>query len=195
MPGTNEEYVALACDAALPRDFHLGRRWADGTAITLQEAADVRDLWVYRRQQLGREFVRQRRRGSQHKAMRLLRRYLSPGQLASLRRNGEFLLELPSGTAYRLDARRGRTEEVTRHGRRWFVRRRFCLHEHSLLVLPMPPADLVLTHMLLLLADEREFLETANATDARDELWNGPYARRLREARLARTNAAVGSEH
>ena len=75
---------------------------------------------------------------------------------------------------------------MTRHGRRWFVRRHFCLHEQSLLVLPMPPADLALTHLLWLLADEQEFLRLANATDRRDMLWNGQWRRRLRAAQLER---------
>lgn len=186
MPGTNAEYFQFACDESLSSDFATGRTWVDGSEITAEEAADIRALWVYRQEQIERQVSKKKRRKAQSKALRVLRRYLSTGQLAGLRRKGEFYLTLPSGNTYRLDARRGRTEDVARHGKRYFVRRRFCLHEHSLLVLPMPPADLALTHFLLLLADEQEFLSLANATNANDMLWHGPWLRRLREARLQR---------
>jgi hypothetical protein len=197
MPGSDEEYVRFAVLLDLPPDFPLGQTWLDGSPITEEEAATIQALWIYRRQQLGRQRRAARRRPAQRQALRLLRRYLSPAQLAGLRRNGEFLVTLKSGTAYRIDARRGRTEEVTRHGRRFYVRRRFCLHEHvsqtgdTTFVLPMPPADLALTHLLWLLADEQEFLNAANATDVRDMLWNGQWQRRLRAARLERENLEI----
>ena len=47
----------------------------------------------------------------------------------------------------------------------------------------MPPADLSAAHLLMLLSDEAAFLATANARDARDQLWNRDYLRRLRQRR------------
>lgn len=121
---------------------------------------------------------------AQKRAMGLLKEYLTPQQRAQVR-NG-FILILPSGGTYRLCPRCGITEQVTRHGKRWFVKTRFCLHEQSLIHEPMPPADLVLTHFLMLHADEDEFLRLANHSDARDMLWNGDYVRRLHAARALR---------
>lgn len=192
MPGTNEEYVRFATQEDLSCDFAAGRTWLDGSEITTEEAADIRALWVYRQEQIERRSRKKTRRNAQRKALKLLRQYLSTSQSDNLRRKGKFYITTPSGNAYRLDARRGRTEQVGRHGQRYFVRRRFCLHEHSLLTLPMPPADLALTHFLLLLADEDEFLALAKATEANDMLWNGQWLRRLREARLQREAGARG---
>jgi hypothetical protein len=105
-----------------------------------------------------------------------------------LARRGHFLATCPSGHTYRLTPRRGLAERVTFHGRRWFVSVAYCLHDDG----PdrMPPADVTLAHLLLLLSDETGFLLLANASDRRDQLWNGPYRRRLRAARIARAAAA-----
>jgi len=190
MPGSDEEYLRHARNPDLWADFPRGYTWADGSRITAAEAAQVCDLWAYHRELQQRRARQRESYGAQRKAMRLLARHLSPEQKDRLRRKGEFYVTPASGNTYRIDARLGRTEEVTRHGKRWFVRRRFCLHEPGLLRLAMPPADLALTHLLLLLADEREFLTTANASDARRSFWNGDWLRQLRAARIAREQAA-----
>ncbi len=189
MPGTNEEYIRFATDPDLSADFGGGRTWADGSRITADEAQQIRDLWIYHRELQDRKARKRNSCRAQGKAVQLLHRHLSPEQADRLRRKGEFYATLKSGNTYRIDARRGRTEEVTRHGKRWFVKRRFCLHEQSLLRLHMPPADLALTHLLWLLADEQEFLKMANATDARDMFWNGDWMRQLRASRIARQAA------
>lgn len=191
MAGTDWEYLSYACGEPLPPDFPAGLRWLDGMPITTREADDIRALIAYRGNQLQRRWWKARRRNAQRRALCLLRRYLSPSQAESLRRRGEFLATMPSGATYRLDASRGRTERVVRHGRRWFVRVRFCLHETD--DTPddaMPPADMSLAHLLLLHADEGEFLRLANATPASDMLWNGDWLRRLRAARLERSATA-----
>ncbi len=180
MPGTPEEYTRYATAEWNP-DLLL--TWEDGTAITREEQDDIVLLraYVYRVQR-----HRNRDRKPQRTAMRLLRSFLSTTQTAQLRSNKAFLVETPSGKSYRLYPRMGTVEQVTRHGRSWFVFRRFCLHDDpDASGSRMPPADLSLAHMLLLLADEAEFLRLANASTARDQLWNGEYRRRLARARRA----------
>ena len=182
MPGTTQEYVALAIYPELPGDWADDFHWSDGSEMTRQEFLDVIRLRTYHRQ-----LNKPKQREAQRKAMALLRKYLSPAHKIELRRNGVFHYTTNSGATYRVDPRRGRTERVTRHGSRWFVAVRFCLHDdRDVPSDAMPPADLALTHLLLLLSDESEFLRIANATYARDQLWNREWLRRLREARISR---------
>ena len=186
MPGSSLEYVCLATHDLAP-DFPACYRWLDGTVITDAQAADVRALRAHYVRQVAQRIRAGQGREPQRKALRLLRTYLSPSQQAQLDRDGAFLATTASGATYRLDARRGRTERVTRHGKRWFVLVRFCLHDDR--AQPdavMPPADMALAHLLLLHSGEDEFLGVANATVARDQLWNPAYLRNLRQARLER---------
>lgn len=185
MPGTNEEFVELVI-RGLPVDFPEGIRWADGTAITSDEALDVRSLADYRRDQIAGRRKADGQRKAQRKALRLLRSFLDDQQRAMLQRSGHFIAVSPNGSTYRVDASRGRTERVSRHGKRWFVTHRFCVHDDQESDDAMPPADLALTHLLMIQADEESFLGTANATDAGDMLWNGNWLCRLREARAQR---------
>ncbi len=172
MPGTTDEILALVTLEDTPPAF----LWADGTAPTAAELADVAALRGYRRTLLWR-----RRSGPQRVAMRLLRSLLSADQRASLRRSKSFLVIASSGRAYRLWPALGSTELVTRHGTRWYVLLRYCLHDdRSDPGLAMPPADLSVAHLLLLLADEDGFRAEANARHARDQLWNPDYLRRVR---------------
>jgi hypothetical protein len=132
-----------------------------------------------------------RRRGDpQKRAMRLLRSLLTPTQLWWLRQRRHFLITgATTGHVYRLNPYFGHTSRVTKHGSRWFVHTRFCLHDPEVL---LPPADVMVGHLLLLRADEPRFLELANATDARGMagLWNGEWLRRVRRRRIEREEAA-----
>jgi len=169
----------------LPGNWMDDFRWADGTELTRQEFLDVIALRnYYHRSKSKGEY-----RLSQRRALNLLKGYLTADQRAQLRRDGEFRCRTVNGAVYRIDARRGKTERVTHHGSRWFAATRFCLHDdQDVPRKAMPPADLALTHLLLLMSDEEEFLRLANATEARDQLWNGAYLRRLRQARREREN-------
>jgi hypothetical protein len=184
MPGKPEEFVALvnallAGTGSLPAvdDF----RWADGSAIADAEWRDVLALQAYA--------VRQRslrlRSPSQRRAMRLLRGLLPADRRAELSRLRYFHVTTPAGATYRLDPRRGHAERVERHGRRWFVKRWYCLHDADDNG-KLPPADVTIAHLLLLLADEPSFLGTANESRRDDQLWNGAYLRRIRAARAER---------
>jgi hypothetical protein len=63
------------------------------------------------------------------------------------------------------------------------ARRSFCIHPES--GHGLPGADIALTQMLWLAADEEAFLAEANATERHQDLWNGDYLRRLRQHRTA----------
>ncbi len=183
MPGEPREYLRYATAPDPPEIDAV--RWEDGTPATPEEFRDIVLLRAYAFRQIERR--RRRASGPQRRALRLLRSLLSGEQLRQLRSNREFLATAASGNTYRIDPRRGITEQVTRHGRRWFVLRRFCLHDSE--EGKMPAADLAIAHLLLLLSDEAEFLRLANATYMRDQLWNADYRRRLREARALREEA------
>jgi hypothetical protein len=174
MPGEPTEYAAFAA-IETGRD---GLRWDDGSEVTEAEYRDVLALRAY----LARMRHHDRRRGPQRKAVALLRSFLSPAQRDRLRATGCFLVVLPSGRTYRIEPRFGFVERVTRQGSRWYADERYCLHDDQDDG-KMPPADVSTAHMLLLLADETEFLRIANARTARDQLWNRAYLQRLREAR------------
>lgn len=171
MPGTNAELVQLADGEGYPEDF----RWIDGTELTPEEWLTVLGMRLYLAR-MRRDKAKDRR--SQRTALRLLRSLLTPGQRAQLR-SGSVVVTVASGNAYRLLPRFGHVERVTRNGRRWFVFERYCLHdvqdEDA-----MPPGDLSIAHLLLLLTDEAAFLAMANAHTCRDQLWNREYLRRMR---------------
>lgn len=179
MPGTDEEIVALvesivvgAVDAAVPLWI-----WGDGTGIDERERRDVLALAEYLRGQ--REQRRVARSKAQQKAMALLRSLLSADQAATLRRRGHFRVRAGSGATYRLDPRFGMAERVEQHGRRWYARTAFCLHDAKDGD-KMPPADVTVGHLLLILADEPIFLATANHNRRDDQLWNREYLARMR---------------
>jgi hypothetical protein len=180
MPGTPREMAALA--EAWPQDSLIpppGHRWADGTGISPEEEADLLALRYY--------LVRLRRAGrhraGQRKARRLLRSLLAPAQRAELRRLRYFYVTTPGGNVYRLDPRNGHAERVERHGGRYFARVSYCLHDADDGD-KMPPADVTIAHLLLLIADEDAFLATANASPRDDQIWNREYLRMLRDRRI-----------
>lgn len=186
MPGTPHELAALAqrlADDAIMPDDAAAYRWADGTTCDCEEWHDLMGLVGY--------IVRQRRvkRCGRHqrRAFRLLRSLLSPEQRRTLRTRKDFLVTGSLGGSYRLSPRHGWTERVKRHGSRWFVQASYCFHDDRTNAdEAMPNADLAIAHMLLLVADEGEFLARANATARGGQLWNGDYVRRMRQARLER---------
>lgn len=158
--------------------------WEDGTTATPAEMADAEATMLY----ICRERMRRREIASQagprRKAYKLLRRLLSPLQQEQLRTRREFYATSPkSGKTYRFCPSRGTVEEVALHGTRYFVRGRFCIHPED----PLPPADVTISQLLLLSADEDAFWAQANYTDTRENgLWDGAYLRRLRAARVER---------
>lgn len=176
MPGANQEYLDYATSGGV-----MPLRWADGTWVTPRDRDDLAAIRSYHRGQVAR-----RDTGPQHRAMRLLRSLLSPEQRKQLGAWKGFYVTAPSGHQYRLWPHTGNAERVTTHGQRRYKALQFCLHDD-----PdeegkrVPPADLSLAHMLWLTADEAGFLAAANVTDARDQLWNRAYLRRLREGRAA----------
>jgi uncharacterized protein YeaC (DUF1315 family) len=174
MPGTPQEFVDLATsDSLMP----VGLRWADGTELTDDDRQSVLAVRVYE----ARIRRARRHRGRvQNRAMAMFRSLLTPRQRAELTSSGCVVLTLASGNAYRIIPKIGGVERVTRHGTRWFVAERFCIHDEQDDD-AMPPADLATAHLLLLLASEDEFLATANARNARDQLWNREYLARMRE--------------
>lgn len=165
---------------------------------------------------LGLYVLRQRirraaeRAGPAGRAMALFRSFLTEAQRAELRRRRAIRIVGSAGGLYRLQPTTGSVGLLERHGSRWYEVVTYCLHDApvaadepvtrglaaalgygaaAILAATggrMPPADLSLAHMLLLLADEGEFRRLANATDRRSEtLWNGAWLRRCRASRRA----------
>lgn len=169
MPGMPEEYAALAAG-----DDLLPGRWRDGTDVSADEWRDVLALRGY--------VARMRRTGAsgQKRARVFFRSLLSREQRRELTRASSVVVTVASGRSYRITPRMGCVERVTRHKGRWFACERYCLHDEQDDD-AMPPADLSAAHLLMLLSDEAAFLATANARDARDQLWNRDYLRRLRQ--------------
>lgn len=183
MPGAVEEMIALIdgllSDRISPSQLE-DLRWADATPPTPDELRGALNMYAYE--------VRRRRRVrpiAQRKGMKLLRSLLSDEQRKSLRAGRYFYVSTKSGATFRFLPRSGFTERVARHGKRWFTKSHFCLHD------PegddqMPPADIVIAHLLLILTDEKRFLAMANEHLSESRLWNGEYVRRFREARRER---------
>jgi hypothetical protein len=161
-------------------------RWKDGTTATYEEFRDILALVLYTQRTR-----RCHRFGVQRRAYRLLRSLLSADQRRDLSRLGYFRVTARSGQTYRLDPRRGHAERVERHGSRWFSRKSYCLHDEEDAG-KMPPADVTVGHLLMLVADESVFLATANETARDDQLWNSAYLRRMRQGRLERQAQQVG---
>lgn len=193
MPATTEELCAWAralLDATVMPD--TVPIWADGTRATLQEGQDVMALAAYeaRRRRDARRLARSAK--ARCRAYRLLRLFLSPTQAEQLARCRHFEQAAASGRVYRLIPATGQVDEVERHGKRRYVIRSFCLHPDPWN--EVPPADVSLAQLLLLVSDEEEFLRLANATERRsDTLWNGEWQRRLRSARREREAASFAT--
>ncbi len=122
-----------------------------------------------------------RKSGAQKRARGLLRSLLSKEQRRQLRSSHGFQVVGSLGGRYRLHPETGSAERLERHGKRWFGVVRYCLHDPGR---ELPPADVSVSHLLLLRADEGEFLRVANATV--DNPWDGEWRRRLNAERRRR---------
>jgi hypothetical protein len=200
MPGTPEEHnriVQMLCAREIAADFVAEVRWADGDSINAEEMRDIFILAVY---EIRRRNCYDRR--AQRKALRLIRRFLTPVQKRQMRDCKYFHLTVASGAVYRLYPYRGRTGRVELHKTRFFETQSFCLHDFPeanedtprRADRPMPPADVTLAHLLLLSCDEDEFLRTANMTPIRLSMWDGEYLRRMRQRRTEDAMSSAG-EH
>lgn len=188
MPYTYEELTAvvdgLVTDRISPSTLE-DLRWADSTAPTAEEFRTIRAMYGYTLW-----YNHRNRPIPQRKAMRLLRTLLSPEQRRTLRAGRYFYVTTRSGATFRFWPRAGSTDRVARHGTRWYSKSSFCLHDAEN-DQQMPPADLVIAHLLLISADEAKFLEMANEHKNRSQLWNGEYMREMRQARIERESRRI----
>jgi hypothetical protein len=129
-----------------------------------------------------------RRSAAVVRSRQLLRSFLSEKQRREFSQNRQIVVIGSLGGRYRLYPHTGACKGLERHGKRWFAVRRFCLHDPEGL---LPPADVSLAQMLLLLQDEAAFLAKANVTEQRSTLWNGDWLRRLNAARCERREEAA----
>lgn len=120
-------------------------------------------------------------RPPQLKATRLLASWLTPSERRQLRRRGYVHVRGSAGGWYRIHPHSG-ANKIERHGRRWFTKADYCLHDAEQ---ELPRADVALAHYLWLVTDEPAFLRMANE-HRRDMLWNGEWLRRLKAARRKR---------
>lgn len=172
MPGSHQEIAAAAISGEIPDT------WADGDIPTEAERDDILALRGYvERMRAAREYLRGE---AQRRAMALLRSLLTREQRRQIGREKCFTATAPSGNRYRFFPGTGAVVRITKHGSRWFRHTSYCVHDERDDPDAMPPADLTVAHLLMIMADEPGFLATANARDMRDQLWNGDYLRRMR---------------
>ncbi len=179
MPATAAEltrWVEMTLDDEVMPDSVL--MWADGTRPIEAEWNLISELWHCRMYQR----ICSQRRPARRKANRLLRQFLTPQQRQQLRSRHCFDVLAPSGTRYRFWPRFQRVAELELHGGRYYERASFCLHPDN--ATELPSADVTLSQLLLISADEAEFLEKANRTEL--SLWDGDWRRRLNRARAIR---------
>jgi len=133
--------------------------------------------------------MQRRTKPEQRKALRLFRSWLTENQRQQLRTRQDVMVRGSAGGMYRINPYCGATERVERHGKRWFARTRFCYHDPAG---ELPKADVALGHLLLIRADEPEFILRANEHVSSGEMWSSAYRRRLAVAR--RFRIAAGEE-
>ncbi len=160
MPDTVEDYV-----------------WSNGQSITDQARQEI--LTITRHMASRATW---RTTPAKRKAMKLLRRHLTSEQKRQLRNTGEFYAYAPSGRVYRL--RPVGIEAgiwfVQRHGKNFYAKVSFCLHDQPR---KLPPPDVTLAHLLLISCDEEWFIEEANPTPIKSHMWDGEWRRQLNAAR------------
>ena len=181
---TNEEKCNLARGLASyeinPDDVSWGE-------MTPEDIREVTALTMYEVQNRGE--YRAKRAKSQRRALNLLRSFLTPAQKKRLRDRSSFEVTGSAGGVYRLTPVTGTIYGLERHGKYWYGINRFCYHDTDRQV---PPADVTIGQMMLLLSDEPAFLAEAHVTNCRSEcLWNGAWLRRLHQARMARKGLAA----
>jgi len=164
--------------------------WEDGSIFSDLDRRSVTNLGDYIREYNSRRSVKQNT--AQRRAMVLLRSLLTPAQRKTLQTHKEFLVICPSGNVYRLYPRNGMVWRVERHGKNWFAKSSYCIHEAK--ETGIPPADRTIAHMLMLMTDEEEFLRTANATRTATQMWNSEYLRAMRRRNLPDTAAMTSPQ-
>jgi hypothetical protein len=186
MPATNEEIIECArrfYSAVMMPDDVNDVIWSDGSQITEQEVRTVTGLQAYDRYRKSLHADKPQRR-----ALRTLRRFLTPEQRKQLRNENRFRVVGSLGGAYRLEPCRGRVFGLERHGKNWYEAASFCMIDCG--QGKVPRADTTIGHLMLLRADEGAFLAEANRYTSRlPDCWNGEYLRRIRQATRERREA------
>lgn len=164
----------------------------DWKSMESQEIRDILTLVTYEIEARNEVALRDARRKAmaqpQKRALGLLLSLLSTNQQTEWRRSHCVTLQGSAGNWYRLWPRAGSVQRVEKHGTRWFWKVGYCLHDPEN---TLPPADTSIGHLLLLLSDEPLFLSLANKRMTGSCLWNGPWLRQLRAARIARKGLAA----
>lgn len=179
---TFEEQCDLAKRLALG---DVAPDFVDWDSMSEKEARNIAALAIYEIRCIRWKEWRRVRGPAQRRARSLLRSFLTPAQNRQLMRSRFFLVVGNAGGIYRLVPESGSVARVEKHGSRYYATTRYCLHDPDE---EMPPADVTLGQMLLLLCDEPAFIAQANATNHR-LLWDKDYLRWLRTVRQERARA------
>jgi hypothetical protein len=174
---TPAEMVALARQIA---NFEIAPDLSPAfQALGAQDRRHVLGLACY-------EIERRLERPPQRKATRLLASWLTQAQRRQFGRRGYVHVRGSAGGRYRIHPYGG-ADKIERHGKRWFARADYCLHDEAR---ELPQADVALAHYLWIVTDEPTFLRMANE-HKREMLWNGAWLRRLNAARRQRERDAA----
>lgn len=180
---SDDELVGLALQVIRDQGFDQSLEWN----LTTEEWVRLATLVVDEKKRRAR--VEKEREAVQQRARRLLRSYLTKAQRKELRDRRHVRVIGSAGGRYKLYPGTGVAYGCELHGTRWFGVKSYCLHDADRV---MPPADVTLGQMLLLLSDEPSFLATANMTDRRSWcLWNGEWLRRLNRAKRERAESRM----
>lgn len=150
-------------------------------SLTVEDKRNIIGLLVYHERYEHERYEHNRR--VQPVALGLLRRYLNAEQKRMLRACRYFNIEGSAGGLYRLGPHTGMVWIVERHGKRFYSMDSFCYHDPEG---ELPPADVTLGQLLLLLTDEPKFLAEANRRESRRSMWNGEYLSHMAQARRER---------
>jgi len=176
--------------ARLARQLASGAVAPDDVDWPQMSDRDRRDLIALVGYEIRQQRLRRALRGrAQRRARGLLCSLLSTDQRAELGRRRYVTVVGSAGGIYRLFPGTRGAQRVVRHGRHWYAAASYCLHDPEN---ELPPADVTVAQMLLLMADEPAFLATANATPS--FLWDGQWLRRLRARRREEAGRAVTAE-
>ena len=159
--------------------WEVGQVLLDGTELTYDELLGLRGyrqmIWNGKKRAPGNAI-----------AMKLLRSLLNKEQRTRLRKLGDFIVTCPSGNQYRLRPNIYRVERLQQFGKRRYPIYSFCIHDRGGEDEVMTETDVTIGHMLMLLADEDEFLATANATTLKQNQWDGEWRKKLNRAKRER---------
>lgn len=191
MPLSNEELVDLAKRLAR---YEVSPEEVDWSLFKTDDpetgSRQLRNLWALVQYEM--KCIEEEDKSietSQKRALGLLKSFMTRSQKREFSRRLRFTVVGSLGGKYRLCPNTGSLYLLEKHKSRWFGVTRLCYH----FVDPenvLPPADISLAQMLILLSNEPEILQGANRTDCRSQtLWNGAWLRRLRAARREREEA------